>query len=145
MYAHSLEEVSADHKRSHTLGPAEESAASTDPAETAVLTMPHVGSTSCFCSPTSPTLLSKFFSIPLSLQLCLYHANVPYQANIATNYYYLKLTAPFPEKNLTLTCCRPDFYRSEGSDLWRWRCKAGKREGESYQEELPNWYSYDKS
>ncbi|XP_044445281.1 uncharacterized protein [Triticum aestivum] len=59
-----VEEPAADHKRSHTLGPAEESAASTDPAETAVLTMTHVGSTSCFCSPTSTTLLSLTSTTP---------------------------------------------------------------------------------
>ena len=112
-----VEEPTADHKRSRTLRPAEESAAFINSAETVVLALPHAGSTNCLRSPTSATFPSNFFYIPLSLQLCLYHANVPYQANIATNYYYLKLTAPFPENKLTLTFFRPDFYRSEGSDL----------------------------
>ena len=97
-YAHNVEEVSADHKRSRMLGPAEELAASTDSAETAVLTMPHGGSASCLRSPTSATFPSNFFYILLSLQLCLYHANVPYQANIATNSWCLKLTLAFLEK-----------------------------------------------
>ncbi|KAM3198254.1 hypothetical protein ACQJBY_073415 [Aegilops geniculata] len=59
-----VEEPAADYKRSLMLGPAEEAAASTDSALTAVLTMPHVGSTSCLRSPTSATFPSSTSTPP---------------------------------------------------------------------------------
>ncbi|KAM3206907.1 hypothetical protein ACQJBY_062218 [Aegilops geniculata] len=59
-----VEEPAADYKRSRTLGPAEESTASTDSAETAVLTMPHIGSASCLRSPTSATFPSPTSTTP---------------------------------------------------------------------------------
>ncbi|KAF7020445.1 hypothetical protein CFC21_033542 [Triticum aestivum] len=62
-----VEEPAADYKRSRTLGPAEESVASIDSAETVVLALPHAGSTNCLRSPTSATFPSLISTSPTAV------------------------------------------------------------------------------
>ncbi|KAF7027065.1 hypothetical protein CFC21_039137 [Triticum aestivum] len=111
-----VEELAADHKRSHTLGPAEESAAFINSAETVVLALPHAGSTNCLRSPTSVTFLGLISTSPKAVtseggDAKLLRAKAKHPER---NYHILSLVR---EKSpLGLTSSSPKALSSEGGD-----------------------------
>ncbi|XP_037411025.1 uncharacterized protein LOC119274423 isoform X2 [Triticum dicoccoides] len=111
-----VEELAADHKRSHTLGPAEESAAFINSAETVVLALPHAGSTNCLRSPTSATFLGLISTSPKAVtseggDAKLLRAKAKHPER---NYHILSLVR---EKSpLGLTSSSPKALSSEGGD-----------------------------
>lgn len=82
-------------------------------------------SKNCPNTPTTAPLASKFFSIPLSVQFFFNKVVssvvccVPYNRSVSSKHWNDSCL------KLTVTCCRPDFYHSEGSDLWSWWHAAG--------------------